>query len=348
MRILMINNRYPTVDNPQPGAYVKSQKECLELAGAKVELLVMNNDYSSIFGKYYNYLSFNLRILFRFDYSRFDFIYINHLPSFFFVIFLHYPFMKNVIIHWHGSEIFGKNKFNQLLNKISHMFIPGRFIHIVPSKYFAKQVSNFLGIEMDKIVVSPSGGVDTEIFFPAQRARKDKIVIGFASALDYTKGADVLMHLIKNAELIEKAVNRKVSFKFINYGREKNKYATDVKNIDAVSIIEPISKKLMPDFYNSIDLLLFPTRRAAESLGLVALEAMSCNRPVAGTNDYALVEYIIHDKTGELFDVNDNNSVLDQVIHMINNLNNYNPREFVLNKYSKYAVTESYKDIFFN
>ena len=56
----------------------------------------------------------------------------------------------------------------------------------------------------------------------------------------------------------------------------------------------------MPQFYNSCDILLFPTHH--ESLGLVGLEAMACNKPVVGSNCTALPEYIIPGKTGELFE----------------------------------------------
>ena len=49
-------------------------------------------------------------------------------------------------------------------------------------------------------------------------------------------------------------------------------------------------KEKMPNFYNSIDIFLFPTNRSAESLGLVGLEAMSCGVPVLCSNTTSLAE----------------------------------------------------------
>jgi len=54
------------------------------------------------------------------------------------------------------------------------------------------------------------------------------------------------------------------------------------------------------DAYRSLDLFLFPTRRGAEALGLVSIEAMACGVPVIGSNRYAVPEYVEDEVTGHL------------------------------------------------
>jgi L-malate glycosyltransferase len=46
--------------------------------------------------------------------------------------------------------------------------------------------------------------------------------------------------------------------------------------------------------------LLFPSRREAEVLGLVAIEALACGVPVIGSRMAAIPEYVIDGQTGYL------------------------------------------------
>jgi len=48
--------------------------------------------------------------------------------------------------------------------------------------------------------------------------------------------------------------------------------------------------------------MVFPTKREAESLGLVGVEAMSCATPVIGGNIAGLKTYIHHNQNGLLFE----------------------------------------------
>ena len=99
----------------------------------------------------------------------------------------------------------------------------------------------------------------------------------------------------------------------------------------------------MSNFYNAIDMLVFPTK--GESLGLVGLEAMCCNKPVVGTNKFALPEYIISGLTGETFEYNNLNSLKLSLVKCINALQTYHARDFVLENYSRKKVVEQYKEL---
>lgn len=345
MKILLINNLYPTEQNPQPAAYIKTQKDCLEAAGAQVDLLVLRADFSGFVSKYFNYLKFFAQLFFNFSYSKYNLIYLNHLPNYFFVLFLHFPFMKNVVIHWHGSEIYAPNTHNHWLNRISYLFTSKRFYHIAPSEYFAKEVAQVMKIKSAQVFISPSGGVDIDKFKPSEKkVEANELVIGFASELSFMKGADTLLKLVERKDELEKFSERKIRFKTIAYGRNMNYFLEKFKPLsNKIEILKPIPNEEMAVFFNSLDILFFPTRRKAESLGLVALEAMACGKPVLGPKAFALPEYIKPGINGEFYE----NDTIDEVervlIKMIQNITNYKTREFVTEKYSNKAVIGGYK-----
>lgn len=345
MKILLINNRYPTENNPQPGAYVKSMRECMEAAGAQVDILVMDQSWNGSKQKLRNYLRY-YQDVFKFpDYGKYDLVYINHFPHIFPALRPHFGKMKNGLIHWHGTEIFAANKKSALLNTISHKLISERFRHIAPSNYFKEVLKSKVGFGDEKIMVSPSGGVDTDIFKPSNSKNKEgKIVLGFTSGITEAKGADLLVHLARAIPSLEERIGRPLEMKLIAYGKQKDHFIDQIGQFVKADVIDPIPKEQMADLYNSFDLLLFPTR--GDSLGLVALEAMACGIPVVGSNDFGLKEYLQTGVTGEAFETGDGDSFVAATLKALQQLDNYDPRKLVLEKYSKQSVVMFYQRMF--
>ncbi|MDN5290608.1 MAG: hypothetical protein PWQ06_847 [Anaerophaga sp.] len=346
MNILLINNGYPSSTNPQYSTYIKSIEECLRDAGMEVDLLVLDTNFKGKVSKYFLYLKFFVKLL-LFRYKEYDFIYINNYPYCFFPTMFRIKKFKNIIIHWHGTDIISSGLLKRTLNNFSYRFLPHNHIAIVPSDYFKQEVIERLGINrFNKIFVSPSGGVDILKFFNSKKEVTDKIILGFASSLTSAKGADIISELGQNLSFLSDRCNVEIALKVIAYGAEKEYYLDRFKSSSEVTIEKPFPKEEMKNFYNSIDIFLFPTKRKAESLGLVGLEAMSCGKPVVGTNDFALKEYIIPGETGELFELGNYQDFEKAIIRTIKNLGNYKPRELVIEKYSKGAVGQQYKEIF--
>ena len=201
-----------------------------------------------------------------------------------------------------------------------------------------------------RVRVSPSGGVDTERFRPA-KINSENFVIGYASGLKREKGADILIYLSEHKHEIESATGRAITFHIINYGKESGYYIDRMLQTDRRSckVFDRMAKKEMPSFYQTIDLLVFPSPR--ESLGLVALEAMSCGVPVVAHNFCAFPEFIKPGVSGELVELFDtkieqNRAFLDAVVKTINNIESYSPRQIVEANYSKAAVTDFYRQLF--
>lgn len=344
-KILLINNGYPSKTNQQYTAYIKSIKECLEESGQKVDLLVMYAVFgSSPFLKIVAYIKYYIKLFLFYKYNEYDFVYINNYPHSFLPLIFKLKKMNNLIIHWHGEDIFAEKKHSVLLNKLSYQFIPKSALHIAPSHYFADAVAKTLKIPIESIFVSPSGGVDTHIFIPHKK-QKEGFHIGFASHVSKEKGFDLFARLIDEAETIEINSGFKLFFHYISYGAEKEFYSAKLKDNQRVNIYNIYPKEQMPNFYSEIDLLLLSTR-LAESLGLVSLEAMSCGVPVVGTDAFALKEYIISEKTGELFEIINYEEIVKAIVKVIKNNSQYKPREFILEKYSKDSVVFGYKEYF--
>ena len=57
----------------------------------------------------------------------------------------------------------------------------------------------------------------------------------------------------------------------------------------------------------------------AESFGLVAVEAMMAKKPVIGSNHGGLTEIIVNNKTGLLFEPNNENELAQSIQYLINN-----------------------------
>jgi glycosyltransferase involved in cell wall biosynthesis len=68
-----------------------------------------------------------------------------------------------------------------------------------------------------------------------------------------------------------------------------------------VEFLGLVKQEELVHLYNKMDVMVFPTKREAESLGLVGLEAMSCKTPVIGGDIAGLKTYIENYRNGMLF-----------------------------------------------
>jgi glycosyltransferase involved in cell wall biosynthesis len=304
-KLLLINNGYPVLIAPNYTAYVKTIYECLKKAGFEVDLLVLKLRNIGRIAKIVQYLFYFIKLLIK-PINYYTFIYINHAPFAIPIFFRHSLYNKKIIIHWHGEALVSNTNYI----KFALLFLKSRIQnvqHIVPSLYLKKKLIEILGIHSDKIIVSPSGGVDVILFAPFGNKKKEKFVIGFASVLNKQKGSDLILDIMRRSSNIHEIINTHVEFNLIAYGSEKQEFIEKCNNERLpVLFYQKMDKEKMVNFYNTLDVLLMPSMR--ESLGLVALEAMSCNVPVIAYNICAFPEYIISGKTGMLVNISENNN----------------------------------------
>ncbi|WP_170244062.1 glycosyltransferase family 4 protein [Bizionia algoritergicola] len=249
--------------------------------------------------------------------------------------------MKNIIINFHGGDIVHTNRYKKILNKISYFFIPSKGIFIVPSKYFKGIVlTEIPALQNRTFHVSPSGGVDLNIFKPLSIEKEifSTINIGFASGFDINKGIEDLIILIEclNAS--------KFNFHIIDYGKARDTYINQLKDLGNVFLYDMFEKDKMPEFYTKIDVLFFPSK--SESLGLVAIESMSCGVPVIGPDDFALKNIIKNGVSGEKYNPRIKRDFINAMDKFLVNKSNYKTRDFVESLYSKKIVSEQFKTLF--
>ena len=342
--ILILNNGYPSEHNMQYASYIKSIESCLFQAGMEVDLLVMDSGFSNKITKLINYLKYYIKIISK-NFSKYDCIYINNYPYSFIPLLFNNTRNINIIIHWHGTDIFPESLRGRFLNELSYCFIPKYAFHMAPSNYFSSEVAKSLKLPIERIFVSPSGGVDVNSFIPVPKDKKG-FHIGFASAVSSVKGFGLFKEMILDVERLDNYFGNELYFHFINYGTQANQYSEIFESNSRVIVHNPIPKEDMSSFYSEIDLLVMPTKRKGESLGLVSLEAMSCGVPVVGTDAFALKEYIINGISGERFKMDDYNDMISAIKTVIEADVAYQPREFIVKNYSMESVVKGYRDYF--
>lgn len=340
-RILVINNAYPSQIKEKAGGYVKSIELCLIEAGLSVESLVLVSDYTSGFQKLIAYIKFYFKLFFK-RYSIYNYIYIHHFPYVFIPLIFKFRNMRIVVVNFHGEDIVYTSLLSKWLNAISYRFLSTKFLYIFPSKYFKDKALGVIPkLKSAKLYVSPSGGVDTDVFKPLVKKMNTQrsINIGFASGMDYNKGVEDLLCLL------EEFKDLPYNFHIIDYGKQRNKYINAIKAFENVTLYSTFKKEEMPIFYSKIDVLFLPTK--SESLGLVALEAMCCNIPVIGPDDFALSVIIVNGVTGEKYNLPGNKEVyLSTFDKFKKNRLKYTPMNHIKRLYSKNEVVKQFKQIF--
>jgi len=166
-------------------------------------------------------------------------------------------------------------------------------------------------------VVAP--GVDLESFSPADgkaaaRIRldiaPDAIMLTFVGRIQPHKGPDVLLRAA--AEMVTHSPHLRAKLAVVIMGGtsgsinelEKIKsLAKFLKIEDITHFVNPVSRRVLPDWYRSSDLVCVPSY--SESFGLVALEAQSCGTPVVATAIGGLRTAVSDGISGSLVDGHD-------------------------------------------
>jgi D-inositol-3-phosphate glycosyltransferase len=166
-------------------------------------------------------------------------------------------------------------------------------------------------------VVAP--GVDLESFSPADgktaaRIRldiaPDAIMLTFVGRIQPHKGPDVLLRAA--AEMVTHSPHLRAKLAVVIMGGtsgsinelEKIKsLAKFLKIEDITHFVNPVSRKVLPDWYRASDLVCVPSY--SESFGLVALEAQACGTPVVATAIGGLRTAVSDGISGSLVDGHD-------------------------------------------
>jgi glycosyltransferase involved in cell wall biosynthesis len=327
MRILVVSNMFPSKNYPYYGTFVKNFcKQVSEIEGTEISISVLSKQNGK-FKKLYHYLKFYFNTFFKILKNNFDFVYIHYVSYSYLPVLLAANIKKiNLIVNVHGSDVIPE----KLSQKLMVFLFTNRALEraskiVVPSEYFKEIILEKYNLNENKITINYSGGIDLKKFYPKRNKKyvfnTTCLVIGFVSRLTHGKGWDTLLYAVKKL---------KIDFKLIivGDGYEKEKFFSLIEKLNLQKKIEYhrlLDQKKLFDIYNRIDILIFPTKREGESLGLVALEAMACGTPVIASNFAAPKYYVIDGVNGYKFEISNVESLVFKIYSFYKlSLNNKN------------------------
>ena len=315
MKILLISNMYPSQNHPTYGIFVKNFENQLKKEGFEFDKAVIYGRGKNKLEKIVKYSKFFVEVFQKVTKGNYDLIYVHYVNHSLLPLLFVKPIIKKpLVINAHGSDIFVNNKIASYIQKLVTSIINAADLIVVPSKYFKDIVSIKFGINKNKIFVSPSGGVNTNLFKPYNKTT-DIFTIGYVSRIDKGKGWNILLDAVNS-------LKNKYTFKvlIVGGGAEEDLLLKKIKKLNLENIVEFVGSKPhneLVKYFNKMDIFVFPTIRIAESLGLVGLEAMACGLPVIGSNIGGLREYIKSGINGELFEPGNVNELVEKLEYFI-------------------------------
>lgn len=294
---------YPSDEDPLFGIFVKNSTSEMENQGVQFSRKIFIRGKSpSSFIKGIRYLIHYFRIIRSFLFGRHDLVYVHYLSHHLPVLIPLLPFKrKPLVINVHGSDITSVDG-KPLLKKATSNAIGGCELLIVPTTYFKRIVlEKYPNCSPDQIFISPSGGIDSARFFRKERpSNGGQISIGFVSRFIEEKGWRTFLE----ATLQLKEIGIPFSCLIAGKGPDEDAIKSFIqknKLTDVIQFIGFVPQDRLADIYNKLDVYVFPTYRAAESLGLTGIEAMSCGVPVIGCNIAGPGTYIKDGYNGYFF-----------------------------------------------
>lgn len=302
MKILLVSNMYPSKKHPHYGVFVENTEKVLRrLPEVKISKAVLSKQDSKL-GKLLGYLFFYMKILIMGIMGNYDVIYGHFISHICLPLRLVKKCNRRVrlVLNAHGNDVIADSPQDDKWVALSHKLVPLADYVIVPSNYFKQVMCRDFAVAEDKLLVYPSGGVDTQVFCPkeSQRLKEkyqldlDKKYIGYISRIEVDKGWDTFLKAVATLS------NRgDLGFIVVGGGEQEAQFNEMVQQLGVAEKIiryPLLSQAQIAQIYNVLDVFCFPTRRKSESLGLVGLEAIACGC-LTVTSDAGGPESYMHD-----------------------------------------------------
>lgn len=324
-KILVVTNMYPTKKWPHYGVFVENTVKLLTKEGFNVRVVSMGKSVSKL-RKLINYVSFYSRVIINILFSRHDVVYTHYASHTAWPILIATRLRKvKLVVNVHGNDIVPDtqqdkgniNKSQKLLSKSDKV--------IAPSRYFKSVLIKYYGCSDEKVFIFPSGGVNTDVFFPMNRNDAIKKLnldgnyryIGYVSRIERDKGWDIFLEAC--SKIVKE--NEKVKIIVVGDGDELSLFEKKVEeeNIRNFLVKYPLlSQKEMAIVLNALDIFVFPTYRKSESLGLVGLEAMACETTTILPNRYGPSSYAQDGKNSFVFESMNAESLYETIDKALN------------------------------
>lgn len=320
-KILLISNMYPSHKNPTYGIFVKQTYDWLKLKYnvTLIKITKQNNKFLKLL----NYLRFYFITILLGVFFRYDCIYAHFISHMALPIRVIKKIKPNIVIigNIHGEDVFSDFKKFEKNKQRSQIFFKYANYIISPSDYYKKRLINEYNYDETKIFVSPSGGVNIELFSEKKKLESRKqlnldlndFYIGFVSRLEKGKGFEYLINSFS------KLNNKSIKLIIVGSGSQETKYKKMTEELGLTSrviFIPLLEHSKLTYLYNSLDIFCFPSE--AESLGLVGLEAMSCGNLCVVSDNGGISSYAVDNYNALVFQNKDEDNLLKKLQEAIN------------------------------
>lgn len=311
MKILVVSNMYPSKTAPSYGVFVKNFCDQLTQLGHSYDLAVMYKATGKV-SKLINYARFYGGSFLKSLFGKYDLVYVHYASHSSPGVLLARKLRKfPIFTNCHGSDVIPENHKQETMQKNTRKILALSQKIIAPSVYFAKTICDKYQIPPEKVAVCPSGGVDPQVFSPNDHLPDNEhFTIGLVGRLSAGKGWATLL------QACALLPNRNFRLLIVGDGPERPSMEQlldqlDLRSVTTLSGLQP--QHALPDIYRKLDVFAFPTERAGESLGLVAVEAMACGAPVIASDYAAPADYVIDGVNGYKFPVGDAEALATQL-----------------------------------
>ncbi|WP_299824554.1 glycosyltransferase family 4 protein [uncultured Pontibacter sp.] len=320
-KIFLISNMYPSQEDESYGIFVKNFEDSVKRDGFVItEKAVIAGKGKNLLSKIRKYLKFYYQILIKGLSSDYDLIYTHYITHSAIPLILLRVFIKKpLVLNTHGDDVMVTTTFQRILSKVVKPLVRSSDLVVVPSFFFKEKVVSNFKIAPNKIFVSPSGGVDTQLFKPSPIPNNNSFVIGYMSRIEEGKGWKTFLHAVS---LFKENTTNSVDFKIciIGDGSDRQRMLHEISrlNLDEVTNYQGrLHQSKLPIILNQVNLLVFPTL-LQESLGLSGLEAMACGLPVVGSKIGGLTDYIEDGRNGFFFTPGNPKELCDKILQFFN------------------------------
>lgn len=296
LKFIVISNMYPSADHPSYGVFVRNFEEGIVAQGQHlVGHTVIEGRGSNAFQKLWKYLKFFLGTIYQGLFLKADVLYVHYishtvLP----VLLVSYLSSKKIVLNAHGSDVLSNSKVQGLLLPLVTLMVKRSDALVVPSGYYKHVVMDKFNIGPEKIIVSPSGGIDEQRFYPIRDRSipTGAFTIGYVSRIDEAKGWE---YFLEGASLFRQLYPElKVRLTMAGAGAQVEEMKMLAQKLGLTDVLEyagMLDQAELCEQFNDMDVFVFPSYREAESLGLVGLEAMACGTPVIASNIGGIPDY---------------------------------------------------------
>lgn len=348
-KILILSNMYPSKEYPSYGVFIKNFTDNLESNSISYDKIVMYKSNTKT-KKMFRYVVFFLKSFFTLLFKNYDIIYI-HYPSITSIPALAVSKFKKLTIYTniHGTDADPVTDQEKKLEKNTKKIAELSKKIIVPSNYFKEMILKKYSVDSKKIIVYPSGGINSKVFNPQMKSeietfKKELVgestntVIGFVSRIEMAKGWSIFIEALNQLKKENKFSEVKIIM--IGSGKDDTQLSKLIEDYQLSEFIirkNLVSQSELNQYFNVFDFFVFPTKK--ESLGLVALESMATKTPIIASNISPLNEYIIPNESGFLFERENYRELSEAIIKMMElNENDFNKmKNQAFNKSQEYT-----------